>query len=170
MEQIYVAIDLEMTGPEPGQDEIIEIGAVKFRDDTILETFQQFVQPRQSLPLKITRLTGITPSELVNAPRFNTVAPELVKFIKNYPLVGHSINSDLAMLQAQGMAFTQPAYDTFDLSTLLLPGLKKYTLAAVAEHLGIAHPADHRALNDAHVTRQVFLLSPKKYGHLSQRN
>ncbi len=162
MERIYVALDVETTGLEAGLDEIIEVAAVKFRGHEVLETFAQLVKPRQALPLKITRLTGITADDLTAAPRFNAIAPDFVRFVKNYPLVGHSIGFDVTMLRAQGMRFAQPVYDTFDMATLLLPQAPIYKLSALADHLGVEHPDDHRALNDADVCRQVFL-------HLLQR-
>jgi DNA polymerase-3 subunit epsilon/ATP-dependent DNA helicase DinG len=157
MDRTFIAIDVETTGLEPGVDEIIEVAAVKFRGGEVLETFQQLVRPRQSLPLKITRLTGITEEELADAPRFSAIAPDLVRFVKSYPLVGHSIGFDLSMLKAQGMTFAQPSYDTFEMATLLMPQAPIYRLSALAENLGIAHPEDHRALNDSDVCRQVFL-------------
>jgi DNA polymerase-3 subunit epsilon/ATP-dependent DNA helicase DinG len=157
VEKIFVAVDVEATGMEPGVDEIIEVAAVKFRGHEVLETFSQLVQPRHSLPLKTTRLTGIGAEALAGAPRFSAVAPEFVRFIKSYPLVGHSIEFDLAMLRAQGLQVPQPAYDTFTLATLLLPQAPVYSLIALADRLGIAHPDDHRALNDAQVARQVFV-------------
>ncbi|HEX5692258.1 MAG TPA: DNA polymerase III subunit epsilon, partial [Roseiflexaceae bacterium] len=68
-----------------------------------------------------------------------------------------SINFDIKMLQAQGMRFAQPAYDTFDLATLLMPQAPAYRLSTLAATLGIAHDEAHRAHSDADVTRQVFL-------------
>src|SRR5436305_726954 len=118
MDRTFVAIDVETTELEAGTDEIIEVAAVKFTGDTVLETFQKLVKPHHSLPLKIARLTNISDEMLVDAPRFSEVAPELVRFVKSYPLVGHSVGFDLKMLQAQGMRFPQAAYDTFDMATL----------------------------------------------------
>ncbi|MEI7643131.1 MAG: helicase C-terminal domain-containing protein [Chloroflexales bacterium] len=155
-ERIYVAIDVETTGLQPGVDEIIEVAAVKFRGGEILERYSQLVCPLQPLPLKITRLTGITAEDVATAPRFSAVDAGVARFIQSYPLVGHSIGFDLGMLQAQGVSFSQPFYDTFDLATLLMPQIPVYKLGAIADHLGIPHPADHRALNDAEVTAQVF--------------
>jgi len=157
MDRTYVAIDVETTGLEAGTDEVIEIAAVKFAGDQVLETFQKLVKPRHTLPLKITRLTGITDVMLATAPRFSEVAPDLVRFVKSYPLVGHSVGFDLKMLQAQGMRFPQPAYDTFDLATLLMPQAPAYRLGTLAATLGIAQDEAHRALSDADVARQVFL-------------
>ncbi len=157
MDTIYVAIDVETTGLDTGVDEIIEVAAVKFREDAVLETFSQLVKPRHSVPLKIQRLTGITEEDLAHAPRFRDVAPQFVRFLKSYPLVGHSVGFDIGMLSAAGMHFTQPAYDTFDMATLLLPQVSTYKLATLAEYLQLAHAEHHRALHDADVCRQVFL-------------
>jgi DNA polymerase III subunit epsilon len=157
MDRTFVAIDVETTGLEAGTDEIIEVAAVKFTGDTVLETFQKLIKPHHSLPLKIARLTNISDEMLADAPRFSEVAPELVRFVKSYPLVGHSVGFDLKMLQAQGMRFPQPAYDTFDMATLLMPRAPAYRLGALAAAIGITHDEAHRALADADATRQVFL-------------
>ena len=167
MEPTYIALDLETTGLEPGRDEIIEIGAVKFRGIEVLETYQTFVKPRQVLPVKIARLTGIDAADLVDAPTFNAVGPDFVRFIKSYPIVGHSIGGDLRFLAAQGMRVPQPAYDTFELATLLVPQLPSYSLSSLAEHFKIEHPDAHRALADADVTRQAFIALLDRIAELS---
>lgn len=156
-DRIYVALDVETTGLVAGVDEIIEVAAVRFRGDEVLETYSQLVRPRQALPLKITRLTGITPEHLAQAPRFNAIGAELARFIGKDPLVGHSIGFDINMLRAQGMHFAQPVYDTFELATLLIPQAPVYRLGALADYLGIPHPQDHRALNDALVAARIFV-------------
>jgi DNA polymerase-3 subunit epsilon len=156
LDAVFVAIDVETTGLEAGVDEIIEVAAVKFRGPEVLDTFQQLVQPRHSLPIKITQLTGIKPRLLEDAPLFHQVAPDFVRFVKSYPVVGHQVSFDVRMLGAQGLRLPQPSYDTLELSTLLLPGQRGYSLQALAEALGIPHPQAHRALADADVTRQLF--------------
>lgn len=167
MDQIYVAIDVETTGLEAGVDEIIEIAAVKFRADEVIETFNTLVQPRHSLPLNSSRLTGITAEMLAGAPRFAEVAPRFAAFLKNYPLVGHNVRFDINMLQAQGMRLPQPSFDTFELATLLMPRTPAYRLGTLAETLGIIHDEAHRALSDADVTRQVFLHLLRRIADLS---
>ncbi|RRR73001.1 MAG: DNA polymerase III subunit epsilon [Candidatus Viridilinea halotolerans] len=155
-ERIYVALDVETTGLSRDADELIEVAAVKFRPGEILEQYSQLVRPRQPLPLKITRITGITPADLEQAPTFNAIGADFVQFVKTYPIVGHSVSFDLEMLRKQGMNFSQPVYDTFDLATLLMPQAPIYKLTALAANLGIPHPDAHRALNDALVTAHVF--------------
>ena len=157
MDRIFVAVDVETTGLEPGKDEIIEIAAVKFNRDEVIDTFAQLVRPRHSLPLKVSRLTGISTEMLSDAPRFAQVAPEFAAFLKNHPIIGHSVGFDLRMLQAQGMRLPQPSFDTFELATLLMPKSPAYRLSALTAQLGLSHDDAHRALSDADAARQVFL-------------
>jgi DNA polymerase III subunit epsilon len=157
VQSVYVSLDVETTGLEAGTDEIIEVAAVRFRGDTVEATFQRLVKPRYSLPIKIAALTGIHEEELESAPSFHAIAPELVRFIRTYPVVGHSVGFDIGMLAAQGLRIAQPSYDTFELATLLLPGQPSYSLSALAEALQIPHPQAHRALADADVTRLLFV-------------
>ena len=157
MEPIYIALDVETTGLDTDVDEIIEVAAVKFQGTTVLETFQRFVRPQYAVPLKITQFTHIDPADLDAAEPFAVVKPDLVRFVKTYPIVGHSVGFDLRMLAAQGVAFGQPRYDTFDLATLLLPNQSSYSLVAIAAFLGVPHPDAHRALADAETTRAVFV-------------
>src|SRR3712207_3382294 len=146
VDSVYVALDVETTGLQAGTDEIIEVAAVRFRGETVEATFQRLVKPRYSLPIKIAQLTGIEEHELEAAPHFHEIATDLARFLKTYPVVGHSIGFDLRMLGAQGLRVAQPSYDTFELATLLLPGLGTYSLGGLAEKLGIPHPNAHRAL------------------------
>ncbi|WP_298819596.1 helicase C-terminal domain-containing protein [Chloroflexus sp.] len=164
--RIYVAIDVETTGLQSGLDEIIEVAAVTFRGNEILDRFERLVRPRQSVPLKITRLTGIDPAALAQAPSFNEIGADLARFIGNRPIVGHSIGFDLAMLRAQGMHFNQPVYDTFELATLLLPQVASYKLSALTARLGIPHPDAHRALHDAEATARLFMALTERMLHL----
>ena len=156
MQSVFVALDVETTGLEAGADEIIEVAAVRFRGTAVEATFQRLVKPRYSLPIKIAQLTNISQADVEEAEPFHAVAPELARFLRTYPIVGHSIGFDLRMLAEQGLGIKQPSYDTFELATLLMPGQPSYSLSALAAALEIPHPEAHRALADADVARQLF--------------
>ena len=157
MSETYVSLDLETTGLDPRSDDIIEIGAVKFQGDDILETFHTLVKPYRSLPYRIQVLTGIAQSDVDAAPPLSAVLSDLVSFLGDHPIVGQSIAYDLSFLLEKGVSLLNPIYDTFELATILLPTLSEYNLSAVAERLGISSPLRHRALPDAMVAKEVFL-------------
>jgi DNA polymerase-3 subunit epsilon/ATP-dependent DNA helicase DinG len=120
---VYVALDLEATDMHPERGEIIELGAIKFTDERIVDRWSATVRPRGPVPFAITELTGITRDEVRRAAPFAAVAPALTAFVHTHPIVGQSVWLDVAMLRAAGLTLANPVYDTFELATLTLPGL-----------------------------------------------
>ena len=156
-EEIWVALDLETTGLSASDDEIIEVGAVKFRSDQLLDTFQTFINPYSRLSDFIKGFTGITQAEVDRAPPFSAMASELVGFIGPAPVVGHNLAFDLAFLEKKGLRISNPTCDTWDLAYVLLPGLPAYSLSKLSRWLDVKHPRPHRAVEDALATRDVFV-------------
>jgi len=154
---VRVAVDLETTGLYHEQDAIIEIGAVKFAGDEVLDTFASLVSINMPLPYRIQRLTGIRPDELRAAPALAALHSQLRMFLGDAPLVGHNVGFDVSFLQKIGLARRNPLIDTWELASLLLPGQPSYTLGALGEALGIPADVHHRALADAQLTRALFL-------------
>ncbi len=156
-DEIHVSLDLETTGLEQDRDTIIEVGAVKFQGDSIIDTFQTFVNPGRSIPEFIQRLTNIKPSQVARAPFFSSIADELADFIEHHPVIGHNVQFDLGFLAAQGLKLGNTAYDTWDLASALLPHSPQYSLAYLSQYFKVSLRDHHRALADATATRQVFL-------------
>lgn len=181
MGRIYVALDLETTGLDSDNDQIIEIGAVKFEvgdaptAHKALDSFETLVNPRRKITYRITHLTGITQEDVDNAPPLTAVLPTLERFIDDHPIVGHNVQFDLGFLRRRGV-FQQrthsrrgvTALDTFELATVLVPGSPRYSLGKLADHLGVAFPTRHRAADDAHMVYQLFVALWEKACHLPQ--
>ena len=153
----YVALDLETTGLNAERDAIIEVGAVKFREDRVLDVYQTLVNPYRKLPEFVQRLTGIGQREVDRAPAFAVVAGEVQEFVGGLPVVGHNVAFDLDFLSRNGMPLPGDAYDTWDLASILLPSTTSYSLAKLSVRLSVDHGRSHRALDDAQATRLVFL-------------
>ncbi len=151
-----VALDLETTGLLPDSDEIIEVGAVRFQDDRILDIFHTRVNPNRPLPRFITELTGLTQGDVDSAPQFSAVAPGLEAFIGDSPIVGQNVDFDLGFLAKKGLTPSGPVYDTREMASVLLPQLREYSLAYLVATFGLEHANPHRALDDAEVTARVF--------------
>ena len=156
-DQEYVALDLETTGLDSNRDTIIEIGAVKFQGDDEIDVFRTFINPGRSIPEFVQRLTGITTKHVQRAPSFPSVAGELGDFIGAHPVIGHNIAFDIGFLASHGLPLDNPAYDTWDLASVVLPRTMQYSLSYLTSYLGVVHTEAHRALSDAQATRGVFL-------------
>lgn len=152
----YVAIDLETTGLDPERDSILEVAAVRFDAGGVLEEFHRLVQPEAAIPLTISRLTGLTLEDFRDAEPVAQVLRDLRSFVGRDHVVGQSIDFDLQFLANNGLRLEQPAIDTFELATILVPGAPRYGLGDLVAFLGLDAPAVHRALGDAHAHRILF--------------
>lgn len=157
-----MALDLETTGVDPERDEIIEIGAVKFRGSESMGTFQTMVNPRRTVSDFVKQLTGISQAEVDKAPPLSAVAGELAAFLGRYPIVGHSIAFDIAFLAKAGLSLSNARYDTMELASVLYPGAKGYALTALADMLAISYGKAHRAVEDARLSSQLYLVLVQK--------
>ncbi|MBE5873518.1 MAG: 3'-5' exonuclease [Lachnospiraceae bacterium] len=155
----YVCIDLETTGLNPKLDKIIEIGAVKVIDGEIKETFETFVNPGRKLEQRIVELTGIKDEQLTDAPYIEEVFPDLLDFLGDLPLLGHSVLFDYSFLKKAAvdrkLTFEREGVDTLKISRRFLTQLEHRSLDYLCEYYGISHQA-HRALADAKATVQLY--------------
>ena len=166
IDDVWVALDLETTGLSAERDAIIEIGAVKFQGRNELDTFQTFVNPGQRLTDFITQYTGITQADVDGAPNFASVSAKFASFVGSNPILGHNVGCDLGFLSQNGLRFTNPISDTWDLAYVLYPALHEYSLGALARMVRASHDNPHRALDDAIATRDVFLAMLDKLAEL----
>ena len=157
MNDTFVSLDLETTGLDSVNDEIIEVGAVKFRMDGVIDTYHSMVKPSRPLPYRIQILTGITDRDLAKAPKLPVVLNELVAFIGDATIIGQNIGFDLAFLAEKDVAPRGQVYDVFELATIVMPALPDYRLTTLAAELGVSSVQYHRALHDATAAKDVFL-------------
>ena len=157
----YVSLDLETTGLNPKQDKIIEIGAVKVVNGEIVDTYTTLVKPGRKLDDVVIQLTGIDDSmlkgDLVKEP--NVAIPELLDFLGNYILLGHSILFDFSFVKRyavnQRMTYEAEAIDTLKIARKYLQELPSRSLSALCEYYHITQNA-HRALEDAVATSHLY--------------
>ncbi len=157
MTRIYVSLDLETTGLDPQRDNILEIGAVKFRGDEVLETFTSLINPGRPIPPKITELTGINDAMVQSAPALFSVLPRLNGFVRDLPVIGHNVAFDLGFVRRHRILQSNESLDTFELAGILVPHEERYSLGKLTQSLGVPEPQEHRALSDAQLAYQLFL-------------
>ncbi len=159
----FVAFDLEFSGSDPGEapSDIIEFGAVKYRNGELVERFSQLCNPGKSVTKVVTGLTGITDAMLKSAPSVSEALESFLEFVGELPLVGHGAStSDMLFLRrATEHAELSRHYDYYDTLTLAgrLGGFEKLNLKSLAKTLSVTIPPSHRALSDAECTAEVYL-------------
>ena len=162
----FVCIDLETTGLNPKRDKIIEIGAVKVERGQIVDLFETFVNPHRKLEERIVQLTGITDEDLSGAPDMAQVLPQVLAFIGEDILLGHSILFDYSFLKKaavdQKMKFERLGVDTLKIARKFLPELESRSLDFLCQHYQIPHRA-HRALEDAKATAALYQILKNQF-------
>jgi len=162
----FVAFDIETTGLSALNDEIIEFGAVIFREGKAAETFSAFVDPGRPIPPEITRLTGISTDMVRGQGALPEVLRDFLAFAGDRPIVAHNADFDMSFLKEAcrrtGMEREFVSIDTLALSRALIPELKKYKLNIVADHLGLADFRHHRASDDAITCGEIYVRLTKR--------
>lgn len=158
----YVVFDFETTGFSPINNEIIQIGAVKFDENhEQIGQINQLVKPVHSfLSQKISELTGIQSSDLTNAPIISEVLPTFLEFVKDCLLIAHNAKFDLSFLtQAiEDCQLESPNFEVYDtyLESKNLLKRKSYKLESFKDELEIAELRSHDALNDCLITAKLY--------------
>ena len=156
----FVVLDTETTGLRPGGDRVIEVAGIRLRGGEVIDTFQSLVNPGRRLPPFIVQFTGITQEMVAKAPAGEKVFAEFHRFIDGAIIVGHNVGFDIGFLsyemQLLGHTFPIDGLDTIPLARRFLPGLRRFKLDLVAQHLKIPTANRHRAMGDAKVTAAVF--------------
>ena len=156
----YVVLDLEMTGLSAKTDQIIEIGAVKIKNNQIIDSMECLVNPKCKIPTRVVELTGITDEMVAMGKDKDEAIAELLSFIDGYILVGQNINFDYSFLKQWAVNHKRPlevkACDTLKLARVLLPAEQSKKLDSLCEYFSIERTREHRALDDAVETWQIF--------------
>jgi DNA polymerase-3 subunit alpha (Gram-positive type) len=156
----YVVLDLEMTGLSAKTDQIIEIGAIKIKDNSVVETMECLVNPKCKIPTRVVELTGITDEMVQLGKDKDEAICELLDFIEGYILVGQNVSFDYSFLKQWAVNHKRPleakACDTLKLARVLLPAEQPKKLENLCQYFGIEREREHRALDDALETWKVF--------------
>ncbi|MBC3901667.1 hypothetical protein GH811_18885 [Acetobacterium malicum] len=157
----YVVIDIETTGLNPLNSEIIEVACLKIHDNQIVNTFESLCQPFNDISFFIENLTGITSSDLTSAPSPCEVISEFVDFSKGYTLVGHNINFDINFLYDYCDVYSERPLSNDFVDTLRLArqtrlDLENYKLPTLCSYFNIHNINAHRALSDCYATNELY--------------
>ena len=159
----FVVFDIETTGPKMPPSRVMEIGAARVRDGRIVAEFQTLVNPLAPIPPFIAGLTGIRDEMVATAPTFDEIVADWLDFAGSSVLVAHNAVFDVRFINHEvghafpGRRMMNSHICTVSLARQLLPELKSFRLAALAEHFSVQHRTRHRAGDDARATASVFL-------------
>ncbi len=157
----YVLVDIETTGLSPINDEIIEIGAIKVKENKIVDEYNELIKINRRLSPFITNLTGITDAMLKNGKLPNVVFKEFVDFIEDDVIIGHNVNFDYGFLSDKCKKYINynlenERIDTMYLAKKLVPNSINYKLGTLAKYFNVSYQGAHRGLKDVEITYEVY--------------
>jgi DNA polymerase-3 subunit epsilon len=167
--EIFICLDCESTGLQPGTDRIIEIAVARFTFDQILEQYESLIDPQCEIPEGSKEIHRISQEMIQGKPKIAEVLPHVLKMIHGHILVGHGIGFDIALIAAEAKRYqipseieTQPYFDTLRMARLYGESPVN-SLQQLRQHFNIAFEGAHRAMNDVIVNIEVFKHLAKPY-------
>ena len=134
---VYTVFDIETTGLSVNYDKIIEIAAVKIKNNHIVERYNTFVNPEQPLSELTTRLTSIKNSDVALARTIDEVIVEFHEFFKGTIMVAHNAHFDMGFIYKALKEYDLyqgpiPTIDTLAIARSVYANeLKRFNLKAV---------------------------------------
>ena len=158
----FACIDVETTGLDIKNDRVIEVAAVLFTEDSIIDEFQTLVDPQREIPKASQEIHNISDEMVQGQPKIREVLPNLLAFVGRHTIIGHGIQFDINILCEEaarcGIPCTlnrNPFIDTLRLARLYGESPSN-SLDVLRRHFNIQAEGAHRAHGDALVNIQVF--------------
>ncbi|WP_297207622.1 3'-5' exonuclease [uncultured Brachyspira sp.] len=158
----YTIIDIETTGLKPREDKIIEIGAIKYRDNKETDSFSTLVKV-DHIPSFISSYTNITNKMVKNAPTINEAIKQFYDFIGDDILVGYNVSFDIKFLydalyevSNEELLLKNDFIDVMYIAKRVLKDLENYKQATVASYYNISIDNLHRAIDDCKLCSAIY--------------
>ena len=159
----YVVVDLETTGLNHYNDDIIEIGAIKYMNGTEIDRYSVYVKTDKQIPKGVTRLTEIT-NEILEEQGIDKASAimNLYMFLGDELVIGHNFTTfdksfiDDAYMNVLGCHFPNDFIDTIYVAKDKCPDLDHHRLEDLAEKYAVDYSKAHRAAEDCLINHIVY--------------
>lgn len=165
-----VSIDCETTGLDVKKDQILSIGAIKIKGDTILtsQRLDFLVRPLYPVSERTILIHHIRPIDIADAVPVEEAMRRVLDFVGNRPLVGYFLEFDVAMLNKHirpmlGIPLPNKQIEVsrlyYDWRAKQLPAGSNIdlTFETIRQRLDLPRRAAHDAFNDALLAAMMYL-------------
>ncbi len=166
----YCVMDLETTEIFIRSAKIIEIAAIKVRNNQIVDEFSTLVNPKCHIPSESTAINHITNEMVEEAPTIDEVIDSLIEFVKDDVIVGYN-NAGFDMLliydlveRLRGVPFYNNYIDIMHCARRCIKGIENYKLETLSKYYSLDTVGEHRALKDCYLTKAVYDNLYNEYG------
>ncbi len=156
---MFAVVDIETTGSYARGNGITEIAIYITDGLEVSKRYSTLLNPRQSIPYSIQKLTGIDDNMVSEAPTFAEKAEEIRELLGDHVFVAHNVSFDLGFVQEAfrelGINYNPRRLCTVRYARRIMPGLRSYSLASLCRHFGYKNDQAHRAWADTEVTTKI---------------
>nr|WP_207742376.1 3'-5' exonuclease [Clostridium tepidum] len=164
-----VVFDVESTGINTTEDEIVQIAAIKINNKgEVIESFQKFLVPNK--PVGDSYLVHGFSDEFLkkNGEDKNTVLKNFLEFIEDTVVIGHNVTFDITILNSElerlnlNKSNFKAYYDTLDIARRFYPNLVNHKLETLSRLFNTEIKSSHNAMDDILATKDVFMVMIKE--------
>jgi DNA polymerase-3 subunit epsilon len=159
----FAVVDVETTGSSVTKGaRIVEFSAVFVEGGDIRGEYTTLVNPEAWIPGWITRLTGIEPHMVDDAPRFRDISTRVREALEGRVFVAHNVGFDWRFVaeelrMANSIIPEGPKLCTVRMARRVLPGLRRRGLDSLSRYYDVDIVNRHRAGDDARATAVILL-------------
>ncbi|MDM0460784.1 3'-5' exonuclease [Clostridium perfringens] len=159
-----IVFDVESTGVDVTEDEIIQIAAIKLnKNGEVLDKFEKFLKNKK--PVKDSYYVHGFSDEMLQriGEDKEKVLKEFVEYSKDSIIVGHNVQYDINILCSElersnlGKPKFKTFYDTLDIYRRFYPGNINYKLENLSKVYDTKHKPSHDAMNDIIATGELLV-------------
>ena len=159
-----IVFDVESTGVDVTEDEIIQIAAIKLnKNGEVLDKFEKFLKNKK--PVKDSYYVHGFSDEMLQriGEDKEKVLKEFVEYSKDSIIVGHNVQYDINILCSElernnlGKPKFKTFYDTLDIYRRFYPGNINYKLENLSNVYDTKHKPSHDAMDDIIATGELLV-------------
>ena len=159
-----IVFDVESTGVDVTEDEIIQIAAIKLnKNGEVVDKFEKFLKNKK--PVKDSYYVHGFSDEMLQriGEEKEKVLKEFVEYSKDSIIVGHNVQYDINILCSElersnlGKPKFKTFYDTLDIYRRFYPGNINYKLENLSKVYDTKHKPSHDAMDDIIATGELLV-------------
>ena len=166
----FVIFDVESTGLDVTEDEIIQIAAIKIDNKgKVIEKFERFLKNNKSVKSS-EFVHGFSDEFLrINGEDKITVFNDFLEFSKDTIIVGHNVQYDISILtsELERLKMAKPmfkgVFDTLDIYRRFYPNAINHKLETLSRIFDTSHKPSHNAMDDILATGELLVYAVNKY-------
>ncbi|HHX59872.1 MAG TPA: UvrD-helicase domain-containing protein [Epulopiscium sp.] len=164
-DQNIIVYDVETTGVDPTEDQIIQIAAIRIDQyGNEIERFEKLLKNDKSVAGSF-HIHGFSDETLAQRGEERlAVLKEFIEFSKDSVIVGHNVSFDIDILESElnkvglGGHMFKAFYDTLDMYRRFYPNEKNHKLGYLSEKFDTKYKPTHDAMDDILATSELLMM------------